>query len=411
MISSNNSSKIENKISENNIFKSISFFVAGVSIITFLILIMFPESPASTQHSNFDNSPLVVNDSFERVTLIAAGDAMSHLPQVASAWDTSCKCYDYTDVFKYLPPVLNKSDVAFVNFETTNGGLPYSGFPQFSSPDTIAWFLKSAGFNFFVNANNHSNDKGLKGINRTLDIFDRDSIKHTGVFRDSVERKKNYPVLLNIKGFKLAILNYTYGTNKIEAPLPAIVNIIDTTIIKADLKCASDLKPDAIIVLMHWGVEYQREANYEQKDQAEFLFRNGVDVIVGSHPHVVQPIEFYNFSYNNKPKTGLVIWSLGNFISNQRDQYKDGGIFVKFDIAKNIYTGKIKIDNVYYIPFWVYKQLAPTKYYILPISKFENDSTTFLMNREDKLAFKTFINDVRSHLKRDTSNIKELIIQ
>ncbi|NTW32074.1 MAG: CapA family protein [Bacteroidetes bacterium] len=411
MIPINTSSTEKNNISEGNLLHTICILLGGVSIITFILLITFSGVPANTKHTNCDNSPLVVNDSFERITLFSAGDAMSHLPQVVSAWDTSCNCFDFTDVFKYLPSIVKKSDVSFINFETTNGGIPYSGFPRFSSPDTVAWFLKSAGFNFFVNANNHSNDKDLAGINKTLDVFDRNNIKHTGVFRDSVERKKNYPVFLKIKGFKLAILNYTYGTNSIETTPPAIVNIIDTNIMKADLKIAADSMPDAVIAIMHWGVEYQREPNYEQKDIAKFLFKNGVDVIVGSHPHVVQPIEFYNFSFENKPKTGLVIWSLGNFISNQREQYRDGGIFVKFDVAKNIYTGKIKIDNVFYIPFWVYKQAAPVKYYLLPISKFENDTTTFAMDSKDKLAFKTFINDVRFHLKRDTLNIKELPVE
>ncbi|MFA5781705.1 MAG: CapA family protein [Bacteroidales bacterium] len=397
--------------SKNDIFTGIGFVMAGVSFVTFFLLIMFTGPPANPCHSKYDNSPLVVNDSFERITIIAAGDAMSHMPIVASAWDTSCKCYDYSDVFKYLPPIIKNSDLAFINYETTNGGKPYSGFPKFSGPDTLAWFLKSAGFNFFVNANNHSIDKGLDGITGTLDVFDKYKISHTGVFKDTNERKKTYPVILRQKGFKLAILNYTYGTNNIETPAPAIVNRIDTVLIKGDLENAIDSMPDAVLVFMHWGVEYQREPNFEQQKLAGFLFRNGTDAIIGSHPHVIQPVELVNFSYKGKPKTGLVIWSLGNFVANQRKHFCDGGIFARFAIARNIYTGKIKIDKISYIPFWLYKQAAPIKYYVLPISMFENDSTIFNMNPEDKLSFKTFINDTRLHLARDTANIKEFKIQ
>lgn len=391
-------------------FHFIGMLLGAVSVITFFALVMFTGS-AKPEHLAYDNSPFVVSDSFERFTIVAAGDAMSHLPQVLSVYDTACQCYDYTNTFKYIRPIFKNTDLAFVNYETTNAGPPYKGYPKFTAPDTLAWFLKNAGFNFFVNANNHTNDHGLKGVLGTLNAFDRYDIRHTGVFRDSDDRKKNYPYILREKGFKFAILNYTYGTNGMPTIKPSIVNTIDTLQMKADLEAAKDSTPDAIIVLMHWGTEYKREPGPDQKPLANFLFRNGTDVIIGSHPHVVQPIEYYNFSYNGKPKTGLVIWSLGNFVANQRRHYTNGGIFVRFDIARNIYTGKIKIDNVFYIPMWVYKQPSPIKYYALPVSLFENNSTTFRMNDTDKIAFNTFINDTRLHLARDTARVKEFFLK
>jgi hypothetical protein len=124
----------------------------------------------------------------------------------------------------------------------------------------------------------------------------------------------------------------------------------------------------------------------------------------------VQPIQFYNFKYKGKLKTGLVIWSMGNFVAHQRRRFTNGGIMVRFDIARNYYTGKIKIDNVFYIPVWVYKQFNPVKFFILPVSTFERDSVTFRMNDSDKVAFKTFGNDTRIHLARDTGHIKELFL-
>lgn len=388
----------------------VGLLLGAVSVITFFALVMFTGT-AKPEHSKYDNSPFIVNDSFERFTIVAAGDAMAHQAQITSTWDTECKCYDFTNVFKYINPIFKNSDLAFVNYETTNAGPPYKGYPKFSAPDTMAWFLKNAGFNFFVNANNHTNDLGLKGVIGTLNVFDRYQIRHTGVFRDSADRKKNYPYILHEKGFKFAILNYTYGTNGMPTIKPTVVNTIDTNKMKSDLKMATDSTPDAVIVLMHWGTEYKREPGPDQKQTAAFLFRNGADVIIGSHPHVVQPIEFYNFTYNGKPKTGLVFWSLGNFVSNQRRRYTNGGLFVRFDIARNIYTDKIKIDNVYYIPVWVYKQQTPVKFYALPVSLFEKDSLTFHLPDSDKIAFKTFINDTRTHLARDTARIREYFLK
>jgi poly-gamma-glutamate capsule biosynthesis protein CapA/YwtB (metallophosphatase superfamily) len=277
---------------------------------------------------------------------------------------------------------------------------------MFSSPDTFAYNLKQIGFNFLVNANNHSVDKGSKGLIRTLDNFDKAGISHAGVYRSLEERNSTYPYLLKIKGMKIAILNYSYGANGLPIPTGSFLNIIDTLQMASDLKAARDSTADAIVVCMHWGVEYQRLPNYEQKNISDFLFRNGADAIVGSHPHVIQPIEVRNFTYNNKPKQGIVIWSLGNFIANQRKRYADGGLMVKFDIAKNKYTGAVKIDNIYYLPFWVYKQLNPIKYRLLPITDFEKDTTVFKMNAEDQAAFKLFISDVKLHMATDTARIK-----
>jgi len=401
----------ENSRSKRNYYKPLSIVIAAISVVTFFTLLILTGAPSNSTHAKYDNSPMIVNDSFERFTIVAAGDAMQHMAQLISAYDSASRDYNYNDVFKFLHPVFENTDVAIVNYETTNGGKPYTGYPQFSSPDTLAWFVKNAGFNFFVNANNHAADRGLRGIFGTLNVFDRNKIRHTGVFRDTSERRKTYPYILNEKGFKLALLNYTYGTNGLRVPLPAVINTIDTLRMKKDLQNAADAKPDAIIVMMHWGTEYKREAGPDQVQIANFLFRNGVDVIVGSHPHVVQPIQLYHFNYKGQPKTGLVIWSLGNLVAHQRRRFTNGGIFVRLDIARNYYTGKVKVDHVFYIPFWVYKQLKPLKFFVLPISTFENDSVTFSMHDSDKIAFKTFINDTRLYLARDTAHIKELFLQ
>ncbi len=379
-------------------------FVSIVS--TFLVgsvLLSFLSKSGNKEHSGKKQ----IVDSFVSVSFVVAGDAMAHYPQITSAYDASKKDYNFYPVFQYISPVIKQFDYSIVNYETTAGGKPYTGYPQFSAPDTLAYVLKDAGFKFFVNANNHSVDRGLKGINNTIDVFDKYQIPHAGTYKDEETRNNVCPSIQNIKGLKVAILNYTYGTNGLIIPEPTVIDTIDTVQIKKDLKKALDSLPDVVLVCMHWGLEYQREPNKEQKDLAKLLFENGADVIVGSHPHVIQPIEMVSFDYNNRPKTGLVIWSLGNFVSNQRKQYTNGGILVNFTIEKNLFKNTIKIKDIGYIPFWVYKASSPENYYVLPVYKFENNDSVFKLNNIDELAFNTFIKDTRAHLKRDTLNIKE----
>lgn len=394
--------------SNNGTFRAFShtvYFIAALSFCIFLVLVN-PGSSGSYNSDKFDHTPIFFVDSFKRVTVVAAGDAMSHMPIVKSVYNDSCKCYDYLPIFQYIKKYVQQGDLKIVNYETTNAGFPHSGFPMFSSPDTFAYNLNQAGFNFLVYANNHAVDKGYKGLDRTLSVFEKAGIPYAGIYRSPEERKARYPYILHIKGLKIALLNYAYSANGMPVPYGICMNLIDTLQMASDMKAARDSASDAIVIYMHWGLEYQRFPNYEQKNIAGFLFRNGADVLIGSHPHVVQPIEVQTFTYNNKPKQGLVIWSLGNFIANQRKRYSDGGLMVKFDIVKNKYTGVVKIDNIRYLPFWVYKQLSPFKYRILPVVDFENDSSTFKMNAEDKAAFKLFISDVKPHLATDTARIK-----
>ena len=383
--------------------RNILFVSITSTLLTGFVMISFIKK---NNHSDKEPKKEII-DSFIRISIVVAGDAMAHYPQIASAYNDTNKDYDFYPVFQYISPVIKKFDFSIVNYETTAGGKPYTGYPQFSAPDTLAYIIKDAGFKFFVNANNHSVDKGLKGITNTIDVFDKYNIPHTGTFKDEASRNEVYPSIQVINGLKIAILNYTYGTNGLFIPEPKIVNTIDTNVIKVDLKKALDSIPDAVVVCMHWGIEYQREPNQEQINLANFLFENGADVIVGSHPHVIQPLELATFNYKNKSKTGLIIWSLGNFVSNQRKQYTNGGIMVDFTLEKNKFTNTLKIKEVGYIPFWVYKTTKPEKFYILPICLFENDTTIFKLNNTDKTAFETFIKDTRSHLKRDTLNIKE----
>jgi len=210
-----------------------------------------------SQSSNNGNTSLK-EDSIHRVTILAVGDAMAHMPQQNSAKINDSEVYDFQSVFQYIEPLVKSADISIVNYETNAAGKPYSGYPRFSAPDTFIYALKDVGFNFFVNANNHSADKGYVGITRTIDVMDQWDIDHTGTFKNAAERKKNYPFIKKINGMRVAILNYTYGINGSLLPRGTIINQIDTVQMAMDIKKAKDSLSDAIVACMHWGVEDQR---------------------------------------------------------------------------------------------------------------------------------------------------------
>src|SRR6478609_10357926 len=263
-----------------------------------------------------------------RLSLTFIGDIMQHDSQIASAYNAQSKTYDYTSCFQFIAPALRSADLTIGNLEVTLAGVPYKGYPQFSAPDQLAYTLRDVGMDVLVTANNHCVDRGKNGLERTIALLDTLGIQHTGTFTDSISRSKTYPLILEKKGFRLSLLNYTYGTNGISVPRPVIVNQIDTLQIERDLIKAKSQNTDAIIVFMHWGVEYQSLPNISQKKIAEYCFKHGAKLVIGSHPHVIQPIEW------RKENDQLLAYSLGNFVSGQRDRYKNGGALLHVTLKK-----------------------------------------------------------------------------
>jgi len=278
------------------------------------------------------------------LTLLFAGDIMGHDTQIESARQMGDGAYDYSSCFRYVEPYIAAADIAIGNLEVTFAGPPYKGYPAFSSPDALATAIREAGFDILVNANNHAIDRGKPGLERTLDVLDSVGIIQTGVFRDAAGRRSAYPLIVEKNNIRLALLNYTYGTNGIRVTPPNIVNYIDTAQVRKDLEKAATARPDFTIVLMHWGLEYERTENKQQQELAEFLLAQGADAIIGSHPHVVQPIRLYDDK--------LVVYSKGNMISNQRKRYTDGGILVDITLEK---TDRTRLKSYSYLPTWVHK--------------------------------------------------------
>lgn len=331
--------------------------------------------------------------------MVFAGDIMGHDTQIVGAYREDSGLYDYEPTFRYIRDFISAADVAVGNLEVTLAGPPYKGYPQFSSPDALAEETAAAGFDILVTANNHALDRGTKGFTRTLDMLDSLRFLRAGTYYDSLDRDTLYPLIFEMNGIRVAMLNYTYGTNGLKIPSPYIVNRIDTALIRRDLHKAKLAGPDYIIALMHWGKEYEREENSTQDALARFLFRHGADAIIGSHPHVVQPVKYLMLA-GDTVKTFPVVYSMGNFVSNQRAQYKDGGIMPGLVLRK--IGDQTVLHALDYLPYWVWRQdhsTGKSTFYVLPVARYEADPDSFPLTPSDIYRLKRFAGDTRQHLK------------
>lgn len=295
-------------------------------------------------------SAVVAQQSTGRLRIVFAGDLMGHMPLHNAARLTD-GIYDYESCFRYVKDYVESADLAVINLEVTLAGRPYTGYPCFSSPDAYAAAAKQAGFDIFATANNHCVDKGRRGIERTLRILDSLDVVHFGTYIDVQQRMENHPLIISRNGIRLALLNYTYGTNGISVPKPNVVNMIDTTQMLLDIKKAKRSGADYIIAILHWGVEYQRHCNKEQERLAHWLFDHDCDAIVGAHPHVVQNLTI-DANTNNERYPEPVIYSLGNYFSNQKDPDCNGGIMVSMDLEKK--NGITELYSCSYLPVFVH---------------------------------------------------------
>jgi len=326
-----------------------------------------------------------------KLKLVFTGDIMGHDSQIASALATGDPGYDYKPCFQYLRPYLQEADLVIGNLEVTFAGPPYKGYPAFSSPDELADALKWAGFDILVNANNHALDRGQNGLERTIEQLDQREMIQTGTFDHPSMKKSHYPLVVEKDGIRIAFLNYTYGTNGLKEKPPVIVNRIDKTQIQGDLEKAATAEPDFILVCVHWGSEYQLNENSQQRDLANFMFRHGADCIIGSHPHVVQPIK-------GQGEGNLVVYSMGNLISNQRNRYRNGGILFELELAKDANGAEIR--NHAYLPVWVWKPQTKTGtgFTLVPANMEASSVSQLGMSLEDRDLMLQFLDDTRIRL-------------
>lgn len=330
------------------------------------------------------------------VRITAVGDLLMWASQIQSAKSSQGFSFDY--MFKHVAPYFHRSHLMIGNLETTLSGRestfvkknPRTGFPMFNCPDELAATLKRVGFDVLTTANNHCMDRGEKGLVRTIGVLNRHGLGHTGTYRSSKERGSY--LIRKIKGIRIAILAYTYGTNHIHVPKSWMVGRIQREQILRDLKAVRK-RAEYVIVAMHFGKEFRRFQNEEQKQWVHWLWDNGADLVLGCHPHVLQPME----RRGNK----LAIYSQGNFISDLmwKNPHTLESIILQVDIQRQR-NGQICLKRVSYVPTWVhrYQMKGIGRFRVLPLSKFLRKPDS-LLSPKDLSAMKQAWKNITGHMR------------
>ena len=317
--------------------------------------------------------------------------------------------FDFTGVYREVNKYLMESDLTIGNLETVIAGekVGYSGYPYFNAPDDFVYALKDAGFDLLVTANNHALDQGWDGVKRTINVINQNKIHRTGTFiseedRDSIR-------IFQINSIKIAVLAYSENTNGLPIPdgKEFSINLIDEDLIREDITRVRSRNIDIVLVHLHYGPEYNREPSDYQKEIVRKIIELGADIIIGGHPHVIEPTDFFKTN-NTKLDSGFVAYSMGNFISNQRWRYSDAGVILKIHISKNIFSDSIYIREVNYLPTWVFKGKTKRgrEYIILPANIDVNDSSYYYLTEGDKKLLKEAFDDTKEILTKSNSSIK-----
>lgn len=299
-------------------------------------------------------------------TIISTGDIMMHSPQTGAGRDKTGKSYDFAFMFEKITPILREADLVIGNLETTlageaNGG--YTGYPLFNAPEVLARNLKEAGFTLVSTANNHSLDRRYQGLCVTLDHLDEAGLSHTGTFRTAEERNGIFHT--EVRGVDIGVIAATYGTNGLTLPgeYGFAVNYIDEAQLLNDVRKARLEGARYVIVMLHWGVEYQTRPNQEQEALAASLIAGGADLILGNHPHVLQrgeivrtPDLYAGNQASDKEKKQFIMYSQGNFVSNQEGMDKNTSIILKLTLGVDGATGEPFLKEAGFIPIYTQKK-------------------------------------------------------
>ncbi|GAA4705684.1 CapA family protein [Brevibacillus fulvus] len=333
-----------------------------------------------------------------KIKIVAVGDILMWGKQIAAAKKNGG--YSFRSMFQEVRPYLRGADLTIGNLETTFSGRekqyqqknPKTGYPMFNCPDELAKTLKATGFDVLTTANNHCMDRGVRGLKRTLQVLDRHGFAHTGTYRKKEDSRKF--LIKNVKGIRVGILAYTYGTNYISVPKskPWLVNRIKLEKIRSDLRRLRK-KADVTIVALHFGQEFRRYPTDKQKRLVKAVLKAGADVILGCHPHVLQPIVWKNRQF--------AIYSLGNFISaRMRDNLQtESGVILNLTIKKED-NGETYVSGFDYIPTWTQKwsKNGKASYRVLPVKKFLRHPDSHI-SAKDRDTLKQVWNNTTAHLK------------
>ena len=339
---------------------------------------------ASKQNNNPSEPPQT--QASANLNIYAVGDVMCHEPQQKSALKADGE-YDFTENYVYVKPIIKQADLAICNVEMTFAGAPYSGYPKFSAPDAVAAALKDVGFKIAVTANNHMFDNGAVGLKRTIEVLNDAGLEVAGSVSD--ENEKKY-VLTEVKGVKIAVIAATYESGVFDSSVAingisissgnqSLINSFGYKDLEKDLekyqaiiKQAHDGGAQIVICYFHTGDEYKREPGEFQKEIAASLAAFGADIIFMSHPHVLEKFEMLKLGNKEVP----VYYSLGNFISNQREdimgqRYSEEGIIAQINLTYDFKSQKIAEIHAGYIPTWVDKYYDNQRYtyIIVPLTE------------------------------------------
>lgn len=350
--------------------KEVKFVLICLLITLILFLIFKPKSektsqPNTPRESNGSNQPIEeVKD--KKISIVMVGDALIHGAVYLDA-ARGDGTYDFSPIFTSISPIIQKYDLRYYNQESIIGGGYPQHYPRLNSPDEIGSDLVAAGFNLVSLANNHSFDKDEAGLIHSIDFWKSQTNVITAGQYSSFEEQREIPIYEK-NGIKYAFLSYTTVTNGLSAPRGKeyYVNVYDKQMVKEDVEKARNKGAEVVIVAMHWGEEYTHTPVAEEYEIAEYLSNLGVNLVIGAHPHVIQPIAYVGDT--------LVIYSLGNFISAQHPLglEKIIGLLVGVDIVVDK-DGKVTFDNLDYQLLYTYCATGYHNFKVIPFSEL-NDS-------------------------------------
>lgn len=343
-----------------------TIFFAMIGILTIINTLLFFNYFAIKPQSK----PLSVTSQTEKVqpprqtvNLLATGDILMHNTVIASGL-TKENTYQYEHLFAPIKHIVEQADYASIALEAAMAGPQsgYTGYPLFNTPDATAWALKNSGFDLVVTAHNHCLDRGLIGALRTLEVLKKAGLDTIGTYPNAEE--KNKFLIKNIRGVKVGYLAYTYGTNGIPIPenAPYLVNVINEENIINDIQAIRS-DTDIIVLILHWGIEYNHYPTPEQQQLAFNLLEAGADVILGSHPHVIQPAQLINLNGAKK----FIIYSMGNSLGHQRGNERNSGVIINLQFTKDFSNNKTVLEEVKYITTFSHPYYKDGKQYFRAI--------------------------------------------
>ncbi len=375
--------------------KKLPFILLILILLTITIGIMYimrlnsnNEEKLKSNDKKLETKKEVKKDVEKRMSLVAVGDCLIHGAVYLDA-RTGNNTYDFSKMIEDVKPLIEKYDLRYYNQETIIGGknLGVSHYPRFNSPDEIGDNMVDIGFNLVSLANNHTLDKNEAGILYSNKYWKGKNVITAGTYSSKEERDDIKVYEKN--GIKYAFLAYTTTTNGLSRPANKeyLLNVYDEDLVKEDINKIKD-KADVIIVSMHWGEEYVFEPTESEKEIAKYLSSLGVDLIIGSHPHVIQPVDYVNDT--------LVIYSLGNFLSGQRPMGIDKivGLMVGMDIV--VKNDKVTFENLDYNLLYTYSTTSDTNYKVIPFKNLNNS----ILNNYQQLQQK-YMDIVKQEVKYD----------